>query len=77
MCYIAQSTFDSGGIGKFDWNNDDYWDAGADVVTPVVSKANLRWWAVNLSKFICPPVAAGTTPDCTSLNSPDYSYPAS
>lgn len=77
MCYTAQSTFDSGGpLGKFDWNNDDYWDAGADVVTPVVSKANLRWWAVNLSKFICPPVAAGTTPDCTSLNSPDYSYPA-
>lgn len=71
MCYTSEATFDSGGpLGKFDYGNDDYWDAGADVVVPTVSKPNLGWWAVNLSKFICPP--AGGVPDCGAENVPAY-----
>lgn len=74
MCYTAQSSFDSGGpIGKFDWNNDDYWDASADVVDSVTAKANLTWWTVNLSKFICPP--SGGVPDCAAANQPGVNSP--
>ena len=57
MCYEQNATFDSGDAGQFDYGNNDYWD-------PATSK--LAWWAVNLSRYICP------TTGCANPNNPQY-----
>ena len=36
----------------FDYGLDDYWDPVADPTSG--SKKKLKWWTVNLSKFLCP-----------------------
>ena len=68
MCYTAQSTFDSGGLGKFDYGNDDYWDGAANAHG--TTSGTLAWWAVNLSKFVCPPAPSSPVPDCAQPNPP-------
>lgn len=45
-------------LGAFyDFGNDDYWDPAADPASG--SNAILRWWTVNLSRFICPVSGCG------------------
>jgi hypothetical protein len=66
MCYTSAATFDSGSLPQFDYNNDDYWDGIADSTEPFAPATKLSWWAVNLSKFVCP--VAG----CSSPNNPEY-----
>ena len=65
MCYEQNATFDSSGVGQYDYKNDDYWDPAANPT--LGSSAKLPWWTVNLSKFVCP------TTGCANLNSnPGY-----
>ena len=59
----------------YDYGNDDYWDPAADPTSG--STAKLRWWTVNLSRFICPPKLNPETStlqaDCNTANSnPGY-----
>jgi hypothetical protein len=79
MCYIAEATHDSG-AAQFDYGKDDYWDLGASMPTatnngyPELSAEKLggglkpAWWALNLSKYICPPGAVGSRPNCAIDN---------
>lgn len=87
MCYIGAATHDSG-AAQFDFGKDDYWDLGASKPTadplndgyPTVSAEKLGWdtakspwWAVNLSKYICPPGPVGASPNCANENlTPGY-----
>ena len=51
MCYRSHTSNDTGD-GVFDYNNDDYWDP---IANPALgSSRKLKWWTVNLSKYICP-----------------------
>ncbi len=45
MCYTSQTSNDTGDA-VFDYGSNDYWDP---------SGGQLRYWTVNLSKFICGP----------------------
>jgi hypothetical protein len=90
MCYSAPGQPTSPSGPQFDWNKDDYWDPGASKPTtgndgyPGTSSEMLgwnlsipAWWALNLSKYLCPPVPLGTTgtssADCTKSNiNPGY-----
>jgi hypothetical protein len=67
MCYTKESAFDSGSP-QFDYKHDDYWDPGATASgNPSSPAEKLKWWAVNLSRFVCP------VDSCTSANtSPGY-----
>lgn len=60
MCYTSETSSDTGGPA-FDWGNDDYWDPAAAGGT-----GELGWWAVNLSRFVCP--ASG----CADESTPNY-----
>ena len=88
MCYQGEVTagMDSGAqlgsFGEFDYRNDDYWDAGAQVGslnagTPASGAhlQHLNWWGVNLSRFVCRPSTVGGAPECgssaTHIASPD------
>lgn len=82
MCYTSAATFDSGGAAQFDYGKDDYWDPGASIPTTanngspdapaekVGAIAGLKpaWWALNLSKYICPPGPVGAGPKCAEAN---------
>ena len=48
----------------YDYGLDDYWDPIADPTSG--SKKKLRWWTVNLSKFICP------RSGCSNPSTPEY-----
>jgi hypothetical protein len=67
---------------QFDYGKDDYWDPGAEQPTAQNPDGSpgpterLGWWALNLSRYICPlPVGAtaATPADCSLFNSnPGY-----
>ncbi len=56
MCYRTSNPPDTGGP-VFDYATNDYWDPAAD---PAIDASDPRfgtklgWWAVNLSRFVCP-----------------------
>ena len=56
MCYTGEATDQANSPdAQFDYHKDDYWDPGASKDGSPSSSANkLRWWAVNLSQYICP-----------------------
>jgi hypothetical protein len=78
LCLMASTIPYDPALGGFyyDYGNDDYWDPAADPYSS--STAKLRWWTVNLSRFLCPPAPAPDTftaprADCTRPNSnPGY-----
>lgn len=53
MCYTSSDQFTSPS-STFDYGNNDYWDPATG--------AHLRWWTVNLSRFVC------TTTNCSGFN---------
>ncbi len=58
MCYTSASTQTSDGAGRFDFGNDDYWDAGAQPGRRNSdATGHLGWWTANLSRFVCRPAA--------------------
>lgn len=63
MCYTSATSVDTGGP-DFDYGNDDYWDPIANPAVPSTEK--LPWWAVNLSRFVCP------TAGCGAASTPEY-----
>lgn len=79
MCYKGQSSDQiTSTEPQFDYGKNDYWDLGATKPTstddgyPRANGERLAWWAVNLSKYLCPPTAAGAI-DCRAPNSdPGY-----
>jgi hypothetical protein len=55
-----------------DYGNDDYWDPAADPFAS--SSVSLRWWTINLSRFICPS-APGTVNPNTGAPHADCAQP--
>lgn len=75
MCYTGQAADQvSSPQAQFDYGKDDYWDPGATTAGyPDVPAEKLGRWALNLSKYVCPPAAADGTAQCSSANtSPGY-----
>ena len=83
MCYTGAAIDQvSSPAAQFDHGKDDYWDPGASKPTtqnPDGSPSGadrLPWWALNLSRYVCPlPVGAtiATPADCSLPNSgPGY-----
>lgn len=75
MCYTGQAADQvSSAEPQFDYGKNDYWDLGATRPTtdddgyPRDPTEKLGWWALNLSKYICPPATDGTV-DCAGPNS--------
>lgn len=81
MCYTGQASDQVTSIEpQFDYGKNDYWDVGAtkpaadDDGYPREQTEKLTFWALNLSKYVCPPATDGTA-NCTSANSePGYGY---
>ncbi len=84
MCYAAPGQPTSSGP-QFDSGKNDYWDSGASKPTstddgyPRASFEMLgglstpSWWALNLSRYLCPPGVTGAPADCTKPNAdPGY-----
>ena len=74
MCYTGQASDQvSSEEPQFDYAKNDYWDVGATRPTtlddgyPRASTEKLGWWALNLSKYVCPPAPNGTV-NCASPN---------
>ena len=60
MCYTSAASRTSDGAGKFDFGNDDYWDAGAQPGRlNGDATGHLSWWTANLSRFVCRPRTEG------------------
>jgi hypothetical protein len=73
LCTISSSpgTYDRDAPRTYDYGNDDYLDPAADV--RIDDPRTLRFWTVNLSRFLCPRSAADkTVPDCAQPNRPQY-----
>lgn len=78
MCYTGQATDQvTSPDPQFDYGKNDYWDPGAtkpregDNGSPDDGE-KLGFWALNLSKYVCPPAADGTA-SCSSPNAkPGY-----
>ena len=81
MCYRDQAADQiTSPTPQFDFGKNDYWDLGASQVSasnpdglPTTSAEKLGWWALNLSKYVCPLATTGTSADCARANSnPGY-----
>ncbi len=75
MCYTGQAADQvSSPEAQFDYGKNDYWDPGATTAGyPDAPIEKLGWWALNLSKYVCPPAGANGTAQCSSANaSPGY-----
>ena len=70
MCYTgAASDQISSSDAQFDYGKDDYWDPGATATSTPTANTKLAWWALNLSKYICPLDATIGGPNCSKQNS--------
>ena len=63
MCNIVKGALDTG-APVLDYRQNDYWDPAADPAG--ASSTKLNWWAVNLSRFLCP------STNCNEPNIPQY-----